>query len=55
MEDLILLVKEIESKRQEMTNFVLRNGLHCSTTVKCSQELDVLLNQYEQLQQGKSR
>jgi hypothetical protein len=38
----------IAEKRKEMIDIAMRKGLACTETVRCSQELDGLLNAYDQ-------
>lgn len=40
------MLSTIEKKRAELIDIVLKNGLSASVTIKYSQELDMLLNQY---------
>jgi len=39
----------IEAKRSELNKVVAKNGLNAQTTLKYSQQLDQLINQYNQL------
>ena len=39
------LIQDIEQKRAEMIRYAEKHGLSSAITVKCSQELDRLLNQ----------
>lgn len=39
------LIQDIEQKRDEMIRYAEEHGLSSAITVKCSQELDKLLNQ----------
>jgi hypothetical protein len=41
---MLVLERVIEAKRFEMINIAERNGLSSTKTIKCSQELDKLLN-----------
>ncbi len=40
---------EIEKKRRELVSKTLKYGFSSEVTVKCSQELDNLLNSFEKL------
>ena len=40
------MLKLIEKKRAELIDIVLKNGLNSTISIKYSQELDILLNQY---------
>ncbi|MBP1941483.1 aspartyl-phosphate phosphatase Spo0E family protein [Cytobacillus luteolus] len=40
------MLATIEQKRAELIDIVLKNGLSSSISIKHSQELDALLNQY---------
>lgn len=42
------LAIEINSKRKEMIHLGLHKGLSAEETVRCSQELDELLNLYQE-------
>ncbi|RBW68118.1 aspartyl-phosphate phosphatase Spo0E family protein [Bacillus taeanensis] len=41
------LLQLIADKRKEMIDIAMRKGFACTETVRCSQELDGLLNVYE--------
>lgn len=41
------LLKIIENKRNELIQIVIKNGFNSVVTLKFSQELDVLLNEYD--------
>jgi stage 0 sporulation regulatory protein len=41
------LLANIDSKRKEMIKFARKVGFTSEKTVKCSQELDMYLNQYQ--------
>ncbi|OIK15760.1 hypothetical protein BIV60_08400 [Bacillus sp. MUM 116] len=43
------LEKAISQKREEMIKLGMDKGLSCHETIKCSQELDRLLNVYDDL------
>ncbi|AST94337.1 sporulation protein Spo0E [Sutcliffiella cohnii] len=43
-----MLLTLIENKRSELLEVVKKKGMSSSTTLKISQELDSLLNQYNQ-------
>lgn len=43
------LVIEIDEKRNKMIAIAMDSGLNSKETIKCSQELDSLLNQYERI------
>ncbi len=45
----------IERKRAELIDIVLKNGLNSSVSIKYSQELDGLLNQYNKYLPNKSK
>ncbi|WP_010192118.1 aspartyl-phosphate phosphatase Spo0E family protein [Bacillus sp. m3-13] len=45
-----MLALKIELKRQQMIHYAKEYGFTASQTVKCSQELDVLLNKQSQQQ-----
>ncbi|MET3729610.1 MAG: aspartyl-phosphate phosphatase Spo0E family protein [Bacillota bacterium] len=42
-----LLMECIKEKKEKLVEVADRNGLTSNETVKCSQELDVLLNVYQ--------
>ncbi|WP_332697839.1 aspartyl-phosphate phosphatase Spo0E family protein [Halalkalibacter lacteus] len=42
------LIESITVKKDEMGNIALKYGLGSERTLKCSQELDNLLNAYQQ-------
>jgi hypothetical protein len=42
-----LLMECIKEKKEKLVEIAHRNGLTSKETVKCSQELDVLLNVYQ--------
>ncbi|MCH6268519.1 aspartyl-phosphate phosphatase Spo0E family protein [Neobacillus citreus] len=44
-----VLLKNIYLKRKEMIEFAQLAGYTCEKTVKCSQELDMYLNEYQVL------
>lgn len=44
-----LLLEAINKKREEMIKTGLEKGLLCEETIHCSQELDKLLNCYQNL------
>ncbi|MDQ0214846.1 hypothetical protein J2S13_001243 [Oikeobacillus pervagus] len=46
------LLEKIQTKREEMTYYGQRLGLGASETIRCSQELDQLLNKYQAMQQS---
>ncbi|WP_075050794.1 aspartyl-phosphate phosphatase Spo0E family protein [Bacillus testis] len=48
------LLQLIETKRKELVNIASKYGLTASATLQHSQELDCLLNQYEQFFLSKS-
>lgn len=48
--DVRMLKKTIDKKRRKMIYFGIKYGLSHSKTVKCSQELDSLLNFYQKIQ-----
>ncbi|WP_282033354.1 aspartyl-phosphate phosphatase Spo0E family protein [Metabacillus indicus] len=43
------LLESIDTKRKEMMDSARAGGYTSSEAVKCSQELDMLLNQYQQI------
>lgn len=43
------LLKEIDKKRQEMIKTAMMNGMTSKATIKCSQELDHLLNSHSKI------
>lgn len=43
------LLETINSKRQEMIETANREGYTSEIAVKCSQDLDLLLNEYQQI------
>ncbi|KPB04862.1 aspartyl-phosphate phosphatase Spo0E family protein [Bacillus sp. CHD6a] len=45
-----MLALKIELKRQQMIHYAIEYGFTAPQTVKCSQELDVLLNKQSQQQ-----
>ncbi|MDQ0273272.1 aspartyl-phosphate phosphatase Spo0E family protein [Cytobacillus purgationiresistens] len=45
-QDLLIL---IEQKRIELIQIAMRNGLNSTAAIKYSQELDVLLNEYNRM------
>lgn len=47
------LLIEIDSKREEMIEEAISSGFTSERTVKCSQELDQLLNHYQQVKEVK--
>ena len=49
------LLNQIERKRLELFEIVARNGLNSPLAIEYSQELDTLLNQYDQIYIQKSR
>ncbi|MDE5414062.1 aspartyl-phosphate phosphatase Spo0E family protein [Alkalihalobacterium chitinilyticum] len=53
MVDLIQLETQIEQKRQQMLEYSLTFGISSAKTLHVSQELDELLNQYEEVKNGK--
>jgi hypothetical protein len=54
--DLNLLLKEIDEKREIMISTALATGFTSKETVTCSQELDVLINRYqEQISRDKKK
>ncbi|WP_449539405.1 aspartyl-phosphate phosphatase Spo0E family protein [Ferdinandcohnia sp. Marseille-Q9671] len=50
---MFMLKIAIELKRRKMTNLANRHGFTAGETVKCSQELDELLNMYQKTRQKK--
>lgn len=40
------MLKVIEKKRIELIDIVLKNGINSNESIKYSQELDLLLNEY---------
>ncbi|MFL6559440.1 MAG: aspartyl-phosphate phosphatase Spo0E family protein [Bacillus sp. (in: firmicutes)] len=40
----LLLLKRIDRKRQDMVEIAFNTGINSQKTLKCSQELDILLN-----------
>lgn len=40
------MLKVIEKKRTELIDIVLKNGINSNESIKYSQELDLLLNEY---------
>lgn len=44
------LETKIESKRAELVNTAMKYGLSSKNTIRYSQELDILLNEYTPLQ-----
>lgn len=44
---LALLLKEIDRKRERMITTAMANGFTNAETIACSQELDILINQYQ--------
>jgi len=44
-----MLALKIELKRQQMIHYAKEYGFTASQTVRCSQELDVLLNKQSQI------
>jgi len=44
------LFLRIVQKRTEMMKLANANGLGCNKTIKCSQELDLLLNSFDKVQ-----
>ncbi|MEB1806634.1 MAG: aspartyl-phosphate phosphatase Spo0E family protein [Bacillaceae bacterium] len=49
MVDLKQLESQIEQKRQQMLEYSLTFGISSAKTLQISQELDELLNQYEEV------
>jgi hypothetical protein len=45
--DMDTLLKHISKKREEMIDCAKKTGLTSNETIRCSQELDKLLNQYQ--------
>lgn len=43
------LLKDIDKKRQEMIKTAMMNGMTSKATIKCSQELDHLLNSHSKI------
>ncbi|WP_273131246.1 aspartyl-phosphate phosphatase Spo0E family protein [Metabacillus sp. HB246100] len=43
------LLEKINLKREEMIETATREGYTSETAVKCSQDLDMLLNEYQQM------
>ncbi|MDR0136972.1 aspartyl-phosphate phosphatase Spo0E family protein [Metabacillus idriensis] len=43
------LLASIDSKRKEMIDTARTGGYTCESAVQCSQELDMLLNKYQQI------
>ncbi|UOK59293.1 MULTISPECIES: aspartyl-phosphate phosphatase Spo0E family protein [Metabacillus] len=43
------LLASIDSKRKEMIDTARAGGYTCEGAVQCSQELDMLLNKYQQI------
>ncbi|EIJ81709.1 hypothetical protein PB1_02180 [Bacillus methanolicus PB1] len=41
------MMKEIQHKREKMIDFAQKHGLTSERTIRCSQELDMLLNEYQ--------
>lgn len=52
-EDIIELMSEIQNKREEMLLLANKFGHTDGVTIKCSQELDELIYQYQRLTQTK--
>ncbi|ADI00041.1 aspartyl-phosphate phosphatase Spo0E family protein [Salisediminibacterium selenitireducens] len=48
------LLHEIESKRRNMMDAVCKYGISSSEVIRQSQELDILINQYQRLQYHQS-
>jgi hypothetical protein len=42
------MIQLIEKKRNELIEMVAKRGLNAATTIQISQELDLLLNQYNE-------
>ncbi|OIJ19226.1 hypothetical protein BKP45_13790 [Anaerobacillus alkalidiazotrophicus] len=49
------LIEKIEEKRREMLQISLNYGISSKQTIKCSQELDDLLNLYDKLKNYTSK
>ncbi len=49
------MLRKIEQKRSELIRVASRNGLNSSLAIQYSQELDALLNQYDQQDLKKDR
>ncbi|MFC5711714.1 Spo0E family sporulation regulatory protein-aspartic acid phosphatase [Thalassorhabdus alkalitolerans] len=47
--ELIVLNRQIKSKKKEMYHKAKQFGINDPKTIQCSQELDLLLNQYQEL------
>jgi hypothetical protein len=45
--DMDILLRNISKKREEMIHCANKTGLTSKETIRCSQELDKLLNQYQ--------
>jgi len=43
------LEEAISKKKDEMIEIGMAKGLRCEKTIRCSQELDILLNYYNRL------
>ncbi|MHC0037096.1 Spo0E family sporulation regulatory protein-aspartic acid phosphatase [Pseudoneobacillus sp. C159] len=43
------LIQLIEIKRAELIKIVNQNGFSSSLAIRCSQELDILLNEYNRI------
>lgn len=55
MYDTDKLLKEIETLRKTMSSVALKQGITSLESIALSQELDRLLNMYEELKKNKSR
>ncbi|MDE3838315.1 aspartyl-phosphate phosphatase Spo0E family protein [Bacillus methanolicus] len=48
------MMKEIQHKREKMIDSAQKHGLTSERTIRCSQELDMLLNEYQRTFQSRS-
>ena len=44
-----MLERIIEKKREKMMNLATKYGFHAKETIRCSQELDELINLYQHI------
>lgn len=44
-----ILINQIEEKKKEMLDLADKHGLSSNETIRCSQDLDKLLNKYNEL------